>query len=51
MADNRLRAPQLFDLSRDPGETRNIAAERPDVVAELHETVRERAGGDLPHYG
>ena len=51
MSDNRLRAPHLFDLSSDPGETSNLAAERPDVVAELHETVRERAGGDLPHYG
>ena len=51
MADNRLRAPRLFDLSSDPGETSNLAAERPDVVAELHQTVRERAAADLPHYG
>ncbi|MEE2973391.1 MAG: arylsulfatase [Planctomycetota bacterium] len=28
-------AVQLYDLDRDPGETRNLAAERPDVVVRL----------------
>jgi arylsulfatase A-like enzyme len=50
MSDNRMRDPQLFDLERDPGEKQNVAALRPDVVAELSEAVRSRVGGDLPHY-
>ena len=28
-------APQLYDLSRDPGETRNLAQEQPDRVKEM----------------
>jgi arylsulfatase A-like enzyme len=51
MSDNRLEAPQLFDLARDPGETVNVAAGNPDVVEELADAVRGRAGGPLPHYG
>jgi hypothetical protein len=27
---------ELYDLSTDPGETRNLHAERPDVVTALH---------------
>jgi arylsulfatase A-like enzyme len=27
--------PQLYDLSADPGETRNVAAEHPEVVKDL----------------
>jgi hypothetical protein len=50
-ADNRMRRPRLFDLTRDPGETRNIAAERPALARELHERVLEGAGGRLPFYG
>jgi arylsulfatase A-like enzyme len=50
MSDNRMQAPKLFDLERDPGETENVAALFPDVVGELSETVRGRAGGELPSY-
>ena len=50
MSDNRLEAPRLFDLERDGGETENVAASHPDVVAELSRAVRGRAGGALPHY-
>jgi arylsulfatase A-like enzyme len=32
----------LYDLESDPGETRNLAAERPDVVAELERAVDDR---------
>jgi arylsulfatase A-like enzyme len=50
MSDNRLRSPQLFDLENDPGELENVAATYPDVVAELSDAVRRRAGGSLPYY-
>ena len=49
-ADNRMQRPHLYDLERDPGETRNLAAERPQVARELHERVLEGAGGRLPFY-
>ena len=32
----------LFDLAEDPGETRNLAAERPAVVAALEASRLER---------
>jgi uncharacterized sulfatase len=35
------RGPQLFDLSTDPHETRNLACEHPDVVARLSQRIRE----------
>jgi arylsulfatase A-like enzyme len=50
MSDNRLESPQLFDLESDPGEIENLAATYPDVVAELSDAVRRRAGGELPYY-
>jgi arylsulfatase A-like enzyme len=50
MSDNRGQAPQLFDLERDPGENTNVAASYPDVVSELFDAVRGRAGGTLPYY-
>ena len=32
----------MFDIARDPGEARNLAAVRPDLVRELRDLVRER---------
>jgi arylsulfatase A-like enzyme len=50
MSDNRLEEPHLYDLSADPSETRDLAAENPDVVEELAARVTEEAGGTLPYY-
>jgi arylsulfatase A-like enzyme len=50
MSDNALERPKLFDLAADPGETRDVAPERPDVVEELHATIVDRVGGTLPSY-
>jgi arylsulfatase A-like enzyme len=33
------RGPQLFDLERDPHETRNVASEHPEVVTRLEERI------------
>jgi hypothetical protein len=33
--------PQLYNLSSDIGETKNFAAEEPDVVAEMREQLRK----------
>ena len=33
--------PQLYDLSSDPGELRNLASERPEVTAELARALEE----------
>ena len=39
-------APQLYDLESDPGETRNLAAERPGETSELAALLeRVRSGG------
>jgi arylsulfatase A-like enzyme/Tfp pilus assembly protein PilF len=37
----RAPRPELYDLSADRGETRNLAAEEPDVTARLDEEVQE----------
>jgi arylsulfatase A-like enzyme len=33
--------PELYDLAADPGETRDLAAERPEILAELERELRE----------
>jgi arylsulfatase A len=40
--------PWLFDLDQDPGEQYDIAAERPDVVAELRRLAGEHRRGVVP---
>ena len=49
-ADNRLRTFRLFDLSADPGEHHNVAAENPDVVHRLRREALRQAGGKPPFY-
>ena len=39
---------ELFDLKQDPGETRNVAAEHPEVVAELQKRIGDLAGEMKP---
>ena len=41
---------QLYDVRRDPGETRNLASVYPAKVEELYGVVLRRAGGRLPYY-
>lgn len=46
--DNRL---ELYNLKEDLSETRNVAAEHPEIVGKLHEEIlvwRESVGGKLP---
>lgn len=42
---------QLFDITRDPGQERNIAAEQPEVAARLKKAVAEWAKEVLPNIG
>ncbi len=46
----RAPRPELYDLDADPGETRDLAAERPDTVQALDAklAVRVAAGGAAP---
>ncbi len=41
----RAPRPELYDLAGDPNETRNLAAEQPERVAELDALVEARAAG------
>jgi arylsulfatase A-like enzyme len=40
--------PALFDLASDPGETKDLAGERPEVVRELVEVARAWSAGAAP---
>ncbi|CAN5555376.1 hypothetical protein BH20ACT19_BH20ACT19_07970 [soil metagenome] len=47
---NRHGQLKLYDLKNDPGETRNVAEQRPGTARELQAIVKRRAGGALPYY-
>jgi len=40
----------LYDHKRDPGLSRNLAGEHPEVVARAVKTFQEDAGGELPEW-
>ena len=50
VAHNGLADPRLFHLADDPLETRNLAREHGEVVAELADLVEQSTGGSLPVY-
>jgi arylsulfatase A-like enzyme len=50
IASNRADNLRLFDLERDPGEHRNVAARHRPLARQLHRRVVEEAGGRLPDY-
>ena len=50
ISENRGRGRRLYDLDRDPGERRNIAARHPEQIADLYRAVVRRAGGRPPIY-
>ena len=43
-----LAEPELYDLENDPGEQYNIAAEHPEIVAELKELAEKQAASVKP---
>jgi arylsulfatase A-like enzyme len=50
VADNRGDDRQLYDLTLDPAELENVAAENRDVHEELHARLVETIGGLPPYY-
>ncbi len=50
---DQVNGPELYDLVADVGETRSVAAERPEVVAELQSLIEEarRELGDFNRVG
>lgn len=50
ISENRGRARRLYDVRRDPGETRNVAASNRRKVGELYDALVRRAGGTPPVY-
>jgi hypothetical protein len=42
---------ELFDLSSDPGETKNVADKHPDVVAKMNAQIKNaRTASNVPDY-
>jgi arylsulfatase A-like enzyme len=50
IADNRGRNKRLYDLRRDPAETRDVSHLHPHRAASMFDAVARRAGGRPPYY-
>jgi arylsulfatase A-like enzyme len=46
--EDRGKGPALYDLAADPGETKNVVRDHPDVVAERRALLEERFQVQLP---
>ena len=42
--------PELYDSQEDPSQTRNVADQNPEKVAELRQALVDDAGGTLPQF-
>jgi arylsulfatase A-like enzyme len=42
--------PELYDSQEDPSQTRNVAGQNPEKVAELRQALIDDAGGTLPQF-
>jgi hypothetical protein len=47
---NRAAAIELYDLARDPRETRNVAADHPDVVLRIERVMRQRTRSTIERW-
>ena len=45
-SDRKPAAERLFNLAADPGETRNLAAEKPELLAEMKARLEKIAASD-----
>jgi arylsulfatase A-like enzyme len=50
VSNNRGRGRRLYDLTRDPGEQRNLARRHPHLIDDLYKRVVRHAGGRPPIY-
>jgi arylsulfatase A-like enzyme len=46
--NNRGAGPCLYDLTADPGETKNVMEEHPDLAAAMRSQLADRLGAGLP---
>ena len=51
IADNQGKEKRLFDTEEDPDEEDDVAADNPDVVARLWQSIVDDAGGTMPVFG
>ena len=50
ISDNRGTGKRLYDLGRDPAETRDVSGRHPKRTAAMYDAVARRAGGRPPFY-
>jgi arylsulfatase A-like enzyme len=51
LADSEGRLKRLYDKRADPLETRDVAAEHPELVDKYWKLLEDEAGGTLPQFG